>query len=238
MQLYLLKHIASFIIYWRLAVFQITASPSARSRQLLRRTGNFFFSDFLQFHVYDLRFKAGGLTPFLTEFWTLRLGTTLSVTNISQAAHQRDRFITFMRKDMSVEVDAHKYLLLPTNIRKLITQTQRQSNQYRLNIDPTLSRRIDVKSMSIGRSLEVNGERVNSPWLCTILVYIHSQNAFREGAEDKVWWWSLYALTTWRPLYWDEEVIQIKSYMASHLSRLQHRLNKVDLIYLNVMGKW
>ena len=51
-------------------VFQITASPSARSRQLWRRTGNFSYN-FLQFYIYDLRFKAGGLTTFLTEFWTL-----------------------------------------------------------------------------------------------------------------------------------------------------------------------
>ena len=51
-------------------MFQITASPSARSRQLWRRTGN-FFQDLHQFYVYDLRFKAGGLTTFLTEFWTL-----------------------------------------------------------------------------------------------------------------------------------------------------------------------
>ena len=56
---------------WQLsAVFQITASPSARSRQLWRRTGN-FFKTFLQFYVYDLRFKAAGLTTFLVEFWTL-----------------------------------------------------------------------------------------------------------------------------------------------------------------------
>ena len=51
-------------------VFQITASPSARSRQLWRRTGN-FLKTFLQFYVYDLRFKAAGLTTFLIEFWTL-----------------------------------------------------------------------------------------------------------------------------------------------------------------------
>ena len=51
-------------------VFQITASPSARCRQFWRRTRK-FFQDFLQFYVYDLRFKAGGLTTFLTVFWTL-----------------------------------------------------------------------------------------------------------------------------------------------------------------------
>ena len=32
-----------------------------------------FFKDFPQFNVYDLRFKAGRLTTFLTEFWTLML---------------------------------------------------------------------------------------------------------------------------------------------------------------------
>ena len=51
-------------------VFQITASQSARSRQLWRRAWN-FFKTFLQFYVYDLRFKAAGLTTFLVEFWTL-----------------------------------------------------------------------------------------------------------------------------------------------------------------------
>ena len=30
-----------------------------------------FKENFLQFYVYDLKFKAGGLTTFLTEFWTL-----------------------------------------------------------------------------------------------------------------------------------------------------------------------
>ena len=52
------------------SVFQITASLSARSRQLWSRTRNFSYN-FLQFYVYDVRFKAGGLTTFLTEFWTL-----------------------------------------------------------------------------------------------------------------------------------------------------------------------
>ena len=47
------------------SVFQITASLSARSRQLWRRTGN-FSENFLQSYVYDLRFKAGGLTTFLS----------------------------------------------------------------------------------------------------------------------------------------------------------------------------
>ena len=53
-----------------MTVFQIIASPSPRSRQLQRRTRNFFFK-FLQFYVYDLKFKAGGLTTFLIEFYTL-----------------------------------------------------------------------------------------------------------------------------------------------------------------------
>ena len=57
-----------FGVQYRLhAVFQITASPSARSRQLWRRTGN-IFKTFLQYHVLDLRFKAAGLTTFLIEF--------------------------------------------------------------------------------------------------------------------------------------------------------------------------
>ena len=33
----------------------------------------YFFETFLQFYVYDLRFKAAGLTTFLIEFWTLIL---------------------------------------------------------------------------------------------------------------------------------------------------------------------
>ena len=67
----------NILLYNVLPVFQITASLPARSRQLWRRTRN-FFKDFLQFYVYDLRFKAGGLTTFLTEFWTLvLLGNTI-----------------------------------------------------------------------------------------------------------------------------------------------------------------
>ena len=66
----------TFLQHWTagilLTVFQITASPSARSRQLWRRTGN-FLKKFLQFYVYDLIFKAAGLTTFLVEFWTLLL---------------------------------------------------------------------------------------------------------------------------------------------------------------------
>ena len=48
----------------------MTASPSVRSRQLWRRSGN-FLKTFLQLYVYDLRFKAAGLTTFWLEFWTL-----------------------------------------------------------------------------------------------------------------------------------------------------------------------
>ena len=68
-------------------VFQITASPSARSRQLWRRTGN-FFKTFLQFYVYDLRFKAAGLTTFFVEFWTLLSMSTCSLFSCDQAALQ------------------------------------------------------------------------------------------------------------------------------------------------------
>ena len=46
-------------------------SPSTQSRRLWRRTGNFLYN-FLQFYVYGLRLKAGGLTTFLIEFWTLK----------------------------------------------------------------------------------------------------------------------------------------------------------------------
>ena len=52
------------------SMFQITASLSAWSRQLWRRTSN-FLKNFLQSYVYDLRFKAEGLTTFFNEFWTL-----------------------------------------------------------------------------------------------------------------------------------------------------------------------
>ena len=68
-------------------VFQITASPSARSRQLWRRTGN-FFKTFLQFYVYDLRFKAAWLTTFFVEFWTLLSMSTSSLFSCDQAALQ------------------------------------------------------------------------------------------------------------------------------------------------------
>ena len=51
-------------------MFQIIASPSARSRQLWRRTEN-FLETFLQFRVYDLGFNATGLTTSLIELWTL-----------------------------------------------------------------------------------------------------------------------------------------------------------------------
>ena len=52
------------------AVFQITASPSARSRQLWSRTVK-FGKTYLQFYVYGLRFNTAGLTTLLIEFWTL-----------------------------------------------------------------------------------------------------------------------------------------------------------------------
>ena len=49
-----------------------TASPSARRGQFWRRTRN-FFKTFLQFYVYDLRFRAGGLT-----IWTALLCNIVS----------------------------------------------------------------------------------------------------------------------------------------------------------------
>ena len=51
-------------------VLEIPTGPSVRGRQLWRRTGNFLVI-FLQFYVYDLKFKAWGPTTFLTEFQTL-----------------------------------------------------------------------------------------------------------------------------------------------------------------------
>ena len=51
-------------------VLEIPTGPPVRGRQLWRRTGNFLLI-FLQFNVYDLRFKPWGPTTFLTEFPTL-----------------------------------------------------------------------------------------------------------------------------------------------------------------------
>ena len=52
------------------SVLEIPTGPPVRGRQLWRRTGNFLLI-FLQFYVYDLRFKQWGPTTFLTEFQTL-----------------------------------------------------------------------------------------------------------------------------------------------------------------------
>ena len=82
-------------------VFQITASPSARSRQLWRRTGH-FFKIFLQFYVYDLSIKATGLTTFFVEFWTLlqttpifahRLNCAIGCLLSSDWSSERSNFI-------------------------------------------------------------------------------------------------------------------------------------------------
>ena len=53
-----------------LAVLEIPTGPPVRGRQLWRRTSNFLLI-FLQFWVYDLRFKPRGPTTFSTEFQTL-----------------------------------------------------------------------------------------------------------------------------------------------------------------------
>ena len=53
-----------------LAVLEISTGLAVRDRQLWRRTGNFLLI-FLQFYVYDLRFKTWGATTFLIEFQTL-----------------------------------------------------------------------------------------------------------------------------------------------------------------------
>ena len=51
-------------------VLEIPTGPPVRGRQLWRRTGNFLLF-FLQFDVYDFKFKPRGPTTFLTEFQTL-----------------------------------------------------------------------------------------------------------------------------------------------------------------------
>ena len=48
-------------------VLEIPTGPPVRSRQLWRRTGNFLLI-FLQFNVYDLRFKPWGPTTFWLSF--------------------------------------------------------------------------------------------------------------------------------------------------------------------------
>ena len=51
----------------RASVGNSLTGPPVRGRKLWRRTGNFLLI-ILQFHVYDLSFKAWGPTTFLTEF--------------------------------------------------------------------------------------------------------------------------------------------------------------------------
>ena len=65
-------HAPAVIRLWRFAlgaVLEIPTGPPVRGRQLWR-TGNFLLI-FLQFYVYNLRFKAWGPRTFLTEFQTL-----------------------------------------------------------------------------------------------------------------------------------------------------------------------
>ena len=66
----------SIIFKLIIPVFQISACPSARRGQLWRRTVT-FLKTFLQFYVYDLRFKLSGLTTFWLSFehWLYRTGT-------------------------------------------------------------------------------------------------------------------------------------------------------------------
>ena len=52
------------------SVLEIPTGLSVRGRQLWRGTWDFLLI-FLQFYVYDFRFKAWGPTTFLTEFQTL-----------------------------------------------------------------------------------------------------------------------------------------------------------------------
>ena len=63
---------ASFIIirpFWglSLSVLEIPTGPPVQGWQLWRRTGTFLLI-FLQFYVYDMRFKAWGPTTFLQSF--------------------------------------------------------------------------------------------------------------------------------------------------------------------------
>ena len=61
------------ICYDQWSVLEIPTGPPVRVQQLWRRTGRFLLI-FLQFYIYDmydLIFKAYGLTTFLTEFQTL-----------------------------------------------------------------------------------------------------------------------------------------------------------------------
>ena len=53
-------------------VLEIPRGPPVQGQQLCRRTRNFLLI-FLQFYVYNLRFKAWGPTTFSTEFQTLVL---------------------------------------------------------------------------------------------------------------------------------------------------------------------
>ena len=60
----------NFELSW--TVLEIPTGLPVRGRQLWRRTWKFLLI-FLQFYVYDLRFKAWGPTTFLAEFQTLVL---------------------------------------------------------------------------------------------------------------------------------------------------------------------
>ena len=67
-------------------VLEIPTGPPVRGRQLWRGTWNFLLI-FLQFYVYDLRFKAWGPTTFFTEFQTLL--TSLSF-HVNWTSHSWD----------------------------------------------------------------------------------------------------------------------------------------------------
>ena len=56
----------------------VSESLPVRGRQLWRRTGNFLLI-FLQFYVYDFRFKVWGPKTFLAEFQTLDITVMISL---------------------------------------------------------------------------------------------------------------------------------------------------------------
>ena len=82
-------------LYWFVPVLEIPIGPPVRGRQLWR-TG-YFLLTFLQFHVYDLRFKVWGPTTFFTEFQTL-VRTPPAPLSLVHAitSEQLFRFLSFL----------------------------------------------------------------------------------------------------------------------------------------------
>ena len=63
--------IPPFQLCWSRGYYKASVPNFCPSASFGGGLGLFFFSNFLQFHFYNSRFKTGGLTTFLTEFWTL-----------------------------------------------------------------------------------------------------------------------------------------------------------------------